>query len=155
MPHVTEHAPKVSTRSLYSYARESLRKRLHQDRHTDSHTDRQTERQTDWNTHTQRDRQTHRRVVQKHFPRRFEGGTAQIRSYLELFFLHDGQYFHWDGSNMPKANVSKVGHGPKMGHIEFYCACVSVIFTCIPLVFHSPHIKSMGHGIIGLLQARF
>ena len=39
MPHIPEHAPKVSTRSVYRYARESLRKRIQQDRQTDSYTD--------------------------------------------------------------------------------------------------------------------
>ena len=42
---------------------------------------------------------------------------------------------------MPEANVPKVGHGPKMGQNEFDCACVSMLFTCIPLVFHSPYLK--------------
>jgi len=65
MPNVTKHASKVSTRSVYPYARESLRKRL------------------------QQDRQTHRRVVQNHFSRRFEGCTSQIRSCLKLDFLLD------------------------------------------------------------------
>ena len=35
------------------------------------------------------DRQTHRRIVQNHFSRRFEGCTSQIRSYLEVDILHD------------------------------------------------------------------
>jgi len=35
MPHITQHAPKVLTRSVYPCARESLRERLQQDRHTD------------------------------------------------------------------------------------------------------------------------
>jgi len=50
MPHTTKHAPKVSTRSVYPYARarDSLREKL------------------------QQDRQTHRRVVQNHFSRSFE-----------------------------------------------------------------------------------
>jgi len=43
MPHITEHAPKVSTRSIYPYARESLREKLQQDgqtgRQTHTHTD--------------------------------------------------------------------------------------------------------------------
>jgi len=34
MPHVSEHAPKVSTRTVNPYACESLRKRIQQDRHT-------------------------------------------------------------------------------------------------------------------------
>jgi len=55
---------------------------------------------------------------------------------------------------MPKSNVPKAGHGPKMGQKEFDCACVSVVFTCIPLVFFSPYIKPVGRGSIGLLQAR-
>jgi len=35
------------------------------------------------------DRQTHRRIVQNHFSRRFGGCTTQIRFYLEVDFLHD------------------------------------------------------------------
>ena len=73
MPHVTEHTPKVSTRSVKPYACESSREKRQQDR--------QTARQTD--------RQTHRRIVQNHFSRRFGGCTSQIRSYLEVDFLHD------------------------------------------------------------------
>jgi len=73
MPHVTEHTPKVSTRSVKPYACESSREKRQQDR--------QTARQTD--------RHTHRRIVQNHFSRRFEGCTSQIRSYLEVDFLHD------------------------------------------------------------------
>jgi len=48
---------------------------------SDSKTDRQTDGQTD--------RQTHRRIVQNHFSPRFGGCTSQIRSYLEVDFLHD------------------------------------------------------------------
>jgi len=69
MPYIAEHAPKVSTRSVYPYARETLRKRIQQDRHTNTH--------------------THRRVVQNHLSRRFEGCTFQTRSYLK----HDLLYF--------------------------------------------------------------
>jgi len=65
MRNITKHAPKVSCRSVYPCARESLRKRI------------------------QQDRQTHRRVVQNHFSPRFEGGTFQIRPYLKLDFLRD------------------------------------------------------------------
>jgi len=68
MPYVTEHTPKVSTRSVNSYARESSREKRQQNRQTD--------------------RQTHRWIVQNHFFRRFEGYTSQIR-YLEVDFLHD------------------------------------------------------------------
>ena len=32
---------------------------------------------------------------------------------------------------------------------------IALVFLCIPLVFHSPHIKPVGHGSTGLLQARF
>jgi len=46
-------------------------------------------------------RQTHKRIVQNHFSRRFEGCTSQIWSYLILGFLHD-------------ANTS-MGHGSKKG----------------------------------------
>ena len=73
MPHVTEHTPKVSARSVKPYACESSREKRQQDR--------QTARQTD--------RQTHRRIVQNQFSRRFRGCTSQIRSYLEVDFLHD------------------------------------------------------------------
>ena len=48
---------------------------------SDSKTDGQTDGQTD--------RQTHRRIVQNHFSRRFGGCTSQIRSNLEVDFLHD------------------------------------------------------------------
>ena len=77
MPHVTEHTPKVSFRSVNPYACESSREKRQQDRRSDRRTDRQT------------DRRTHRRIVQNHFSRRFEGCTSQIRSYLEVDFLHD------------------------------------------------------------------
>jgi len=63
MPHVTEHTPKVWTRSVNPYARESSREKRQQDRH--------------------------RRIAQNHFSWRFEGCTSQIRSYLEVDFLHD------------------------------------------------------------------
>jgi len=69
MPHVTEHTPKVSTRSVNPSARESSREKRQQDRQTD--------------------KQTNRRIVQNHFSRRFEGCTYQSRSYLEVDFLHD------------------------------------------------------------------
>jgi len=69
MPHVTKHAPKVSTRSVKPYACESSREKRQQDRH--------------------QDRQTHRLIVQNHFSRRFGGCTSQIWSYLEVDFLHD------------------------------------------------------------------
>jgi len=77
MPHVTKHTPKDSTRSVKPYACESSREKRQQDRRPD--------RQTDGQTH----RQTHRRIVQNHFSRRFGGCTSQIRSYLEVDFLHD------------------------------------------------------------------
>ena len=51
-------------------------------------------------TDGQTDRQTHRRIVQNHFPRRFEGCISQIWSYLGVEFLHD-------------ANTS-LGHGIDM-----------------------------------------
>jgi len=76
MPHVTKHTPKVSTWSVNPYARESSREKRQQDRRSN--------RQTDGRT----DRQTHRRIVQNHFSRRFEDCTSQIRSYLEVDFLH-------------------------------------------------------------------
>jgi len=69
MPYVTEHTPKVSTWSVKPYACESSREKRQQDR--------------------QQDRHTHRRIVQNHFSRRFGGCASQIRSYLEVVFLHD------------------------------------------------------------------
>jgi len=68
MPHVTEHTPKVSTRSVKSYACESSREKRQQDRQTDRHTD---------------------GLSKNHFSRRFGGCTSQVRSYLEVDFLHD------------------------------------------------------------------
>jgi len=47
MPYVTEHASKVSTRTVESYANESSREKRQQDRQTDG--------------------QTHRRIVENHF----------------------------------------------------------------------------------------
>ena len=47
--------------------------------------DSKTDSKTDRHTHTH----THRRIVQNHFSRRFGGCTSQIRSYLEVDFLHD------------------------------------------------------------------
>ena len=73
MPHATEHTPEVSTWSVKPYACESSREKRQQDRQTDGRTE----------------RQTHRRTVQNHFSRRFEGCTSEIRSYLEVDFLHD------------------------------------------------------------------
>jgi len=75
MPHTTEHTPKVLTRSVNNYARESSRKRQQHDRHT----------------HTHRHTPTQRRFVQNLFSRRCEGctyRTSQMRSYRELDFLH-------------------------------------------------------------------
>ena len=85
MPHVTKRTPEVSTRSVKPYACESSREKRQQDRWSDRQTDRQTDGRTDGRT----DRQTHRRIVQNNFSRRFEGCTSQIRSYLEVDFLHD------------------------------------------------------------------
>jgi len=42
-------------------------------------------------------------------------------------------------------DVPKVGHGPKMGQNECDCACVSVVFTIIPVVFYSTYIKPEGY----------
>jgi len=76
MPDVTEHAPEVSTRSVTP-----VRARGESDSKTDGRTGGRTDKQLD--------RQTHRQVVQNHFSRRFECCTSQIRSYLEVVFLHD------------------------------------------------------------------
>ena len=64
-----------------------MRARGKSDSKTDGQTDRQTDGRTDKQTDT--DRRTLRRIVQNHFSRRFEGCTSQIRSYLEVVFLHD------------------------------------------------------------------
>jgi len=79
MPHVTEYTPKVLTRSVNPYARESSREKRQQDGQTDRRTDTQTNRQT----------HTHRGNVPNFFSRRFEGCSSQIRPYLKLDFLHD------------------------------------------------------------------
>jgi len=42
---------------------------------------------------------------------------------------------------MPEANVSKVGHEPKMGQSDFDCPFVSVVFTIISVVFYSPYTR--------------
>ena len=42
--------------------------------------------------------------------------------------------------------------GPKIGQNELDCACVSEVFTFIPLVY-SPYIKPVGQNSFGLLQA--
>jgi len=98
MPHETEHASKVSTRSVNPYARESSREKRQQVRQTDGQTD--------------------RRIVQNHFFRRFQDCTSQIRSHLEVDFLHDAN-------------------------------------TSIDMEVKWPEMTVMGHGGIGLLQARF
>ena len=78
MPHVTEHTPKVSTRSVKSYACESSREKRQQDRRTDG-----------------TDRHTGLTGTQTDYPKllfsTFWGlySTSQIRSYLEVDFLHD------------------------------------------------------------------
>ena len=74
MPHVTEHVPKGSSRSVSPYVHESSRKTLQQNRHT------------------------HKRIVQNHLSRRFDGCTSQIRSYLKLDFSHDANTSMGPGS---------------------------------------------------------
>jgi len=101
MPHETEHTPTVSTRSVNPYARESSREKR------------------------QQDRQTHRRTVQNHFPRRFEGCISQIRSYLEVDFLDD-------------ANTSidmEVKQGLKQANISMSHDTLPAIFCKIGLLF--------------------
>ena len=71
MPHVTEHTSKISTRSVKPYACESSREKRQQDR--------QTARQTD----TQTD------CAKPLFSTFWGLYTSQIRSYLEVDFLHD------------------------------------------------------------------
>ena len=75
MAHVTEHTPKVSTRSINPYARESSREKRQQDGRTD--------RQTDGLSKT-----TFLDVL------RVVQCPSQIRSYLEVDFFARWQYFH-------------------------------------------------------------
>ena len=77
MPHVTEHTPKVSTRSVKPYACESSREKRQQDREQD--------RQTDRHTHTHTDGLSKTTFLDVLGVVR----TSQIRSYLEVDFLHD------------------------------------------------------------------
>ena len=44
---------------------------------------------------------THRRIVQNHISRRFEGCNFQIRSHLELDYLHDTNTSMGHGGKMP------------------------------------------------------
>jgi len=83
---------------------------------------------SDSKTDGQTGRQTHRRIVQNHFSRRFESCTSQIRSYLVVDFLHDANTSIDMEVKLPEAIVPKVGHGPKMGQNGFDRACVSVVF---------------------------
>jgi len=92
-PHITEQVPKVLTRSVNlrpARDREKGNSKTdrHTDRKTDSHTDRRTDRETQTDTDTHRQTQTGRQSDSQ-TDRRFEGCTSQIRSYLEVDFLHD------------------------------------------------------------------
>jgi len=69
MPDITQHAPKVSTRSVDPYARESSREKRQRDRHTDG-------------------------LSKTTFL-----DTFQIRSYLEIDFLRDAYTSMGHGSN--------------------------------------------------------
>jgi len=76
MPHVTEHTPKVSTRSVNPYPRESSREKRQQDRRSD----RQTDGRTDRDTQTD---------CRKPLFSTFRGLYIPNRSYLKVDFLHD------------------------------------------------------------------
>jgi len=102
MPHVTEHAPKVSTRSVNPYARESSREKRQQGR--------QTDRQTD--THTHRLPKTTFLVVLRVV------GTSQIQSYLEFDFLHDA------------ANTSIDMEVKRLHHVKHTVNFRRVLVTC-------------------------
>ena len=93
MPHVTEHTPKVSTRSVNPYARESLREKRQQDRRTDGKTDRWTDRQT------QTDRP-------KPLFSTFWGLYILNPVLSQSRFFARCQYFHWHGSNTEPCTAS-------------------------------------------------
>jgi len=76
MPRTTEHVPEVSTRSVNPNAREGSREKRQEDRYV-----------------------RHRQIVQDHFSRRLEGCTSQIRSNLEVDFLHYANTSMGHGSN--------------------------------------------------------
>jgi len=101
MHHVTEHTPRVSTRWVNPYACESLQEKRQKDRQTDRQTtDRRTDRRLT-------DGQTHWRIAQNHFSRRFEGCSSQIRSSWSRF-LARCQYFYWHGSKIWKSLIFKI-----------------------------------------------
>ena len=84
MPYVTEHTPKVSTRSVKPYACESSREKRQQDRQTARQTDRQTETQTD---------------CPKPLFSTFWGLYIPNPVLSRSRFFARCQYFHWHGSN--------------------------------------------------------
>jgi len=75
MPYVNKHTRNVSTRSVESYPYESSREKRQQDRQTDG--------------------QTHRRIVQNHFSRRFEDLHPKfgLIIFFSRFFARC-QYYH-------------------------------------------------------------
>jgi len=109
MPHVTEHTPKVSTRLVNPYARESSQEKRQQVRWSDRRTDRQTDTQTD---------------CPKPLSRRFEGCTSQIRSYLEVDVLHDAN----TSIDMEVMAISFEIHIVLVvGHLCFYTTCTGEV----------------------------
>jgi len=76
MPRTTEHATKVSTRSVDAFARESRGKSdIMTDRHTDTDIHRQTDRQADRHRHTQTHRPTGRQTADRQTSRQTDRQT--------------------------------------------------------------------------------
>jgi len=84
MPHVTEHTPEVSTRSVKPYACESSREKRQQDGQTERQKDRQTDTQTD---------------CPKPLFSTFWGLYIPNPVLSRSRFFARCQYFHWHGSN--------------------------------------------------------
>jgi len=93
MPHVTEHTPKVSTRSVKPYACESSREKRQQDRQTASQPDRQTDTQTD---------------CSKPLFSTFWGLCIPNPVLSRSRFFARCQYFHWHGSKNKKISQPTV-----------------------------------------------
>jgi len=90
MPHITKPLKFRLDRLTLTPVR-VFREKLQQDRQTHTETDRHKDR--------------HRRIVQNHFSRRFEGSTSQIRSYLEVDFLHNAMGHGSNTSSVCKLNL--------------------------------------------------
>jgi len=123
-PHKTKHAPKVSTRSVIPYARESSPKNV------------------------QQDRQTHRRIVQNDFSRRSDVCTVptfQIRFYLKLDFLLDANTSAGHGRKMAAAPIPPTYKG---------CWAVFTISVCVSFVINDHTVFKLGLTAEGGRQRR-